>query len=150
VKKILLLTIAFLTGAALADTPMTQPAAPAAQPPAIVAQPPAIATQATTVPDAFTPAQIDQLHQIIRDYLVNNPDILVAASKTLQTQQEQKMQTRAMSAIQNNKTALFDNPHSPTVGNKQASVILVEFYDYQCGHCKQMAPIVEKIIAVKK
>ncbi|EKD91984.1 MAG: outer membrane protein [uncultured bacterium] len=98
----------------------------------------------------FTADQVTQLHQIIRDYLVSNPNVLVQASQALQAQQEQKMQSVAIAAIQNNKTELFDDSNSPTLGSKTAAATLVEFYDYQCGHCKQMAPIIEKLIGSDK
>ncbi len=133
------IALALMTSAALADT---TPAAPAATP---------TTTAAAVMPAAaFTPDQVTQLHQIIHDYLVADPQVLVDASKALQAQQEQKMQSVAMTAIQTNKAALFNDANSPTLGSKTAPAILVEFYDYQCGHCKEMAPLVEKLISTDK
>ncbi len=99
---------------------------------------------------SFTPAQVDQLQGIIKSYLISNPQVLVEASQALQAQQEKQMQTTAMSAIQKNKTALFDDTQSPSIGNKTSAVTLVEFFDYQCGHCREMAPQVEKLISEDK
>lgn len=98
----------------------------------------------------FTPEQIKQLDTIIHDYIVNNPHVLVEASKTLQMQQEKKMQSEARENIARNKTALFNNLDSPSIGNKEASVTLVEFFDYQCGHCRAVAPSIEKLISEDK
>ena len=115
------------------------------------ASPPPVPPQAPhPAAPQFTADQVTQLHQIIRDYLVSNPNVLVQASQALQAQQEQKMQSVAIAAIQNNKTELFDDSNSPTLGSKTAAATLVEFYDYQCGHCKQMAPIIEKLIGSDK
>jgi len=112
---------------------------------------PTMATQtAVEQPSSFTPSQVEQLHTIIKDYLVQNPQVLVEASQVLQAQQEKKMQTQAMSAIEQNKNALFNDAQSPSIGNKNASATLVEFFDYQCGHCREMAPQIEKLVSEDK
>ena len=99
---------------------------------------------------AFTPAQVNAMHTIIHDYLVANPEVLVEASRTLQAQQQKKMEAAAMGAIAQNKAKLFDDAQSPSVGEKTAPVTLVEFFDYQCGHCREMAPSVEQLISKDK
>ncbi|MCX7126078.1 MAG: DsbA family protein [Gammaproteobacteria bacterium] len=104
----------------------------------------------TKAPAQFTPAQVVQLHQVIHDYLVNDPQVLVEASQALQAQQEKKMEAGAMTAISANKSALFDDALSPTLGNKTAPATVVEFFDYQCGHCREMAPQIEKLISQDK
>lgn len=115
-----------------------------------VTMPTTTATTTVTEPAPFTAAQIEQLHQIIRDYLVKNPEVLVEASKTLQAQQETKMEAAAMTAIQQNKDTLFNDPTTPNIGSKEAPATLVEFFDYQCGHCREMAPNIEKLVTEDK
>lgn len=107
---------------------------------------PVAATPAST----FTPAQVTQIQDVVHSYLVANPQVLVEASQALQAQQEKQMQNMAMSSIQQNKSALFDDTASPSIGNKEATATVVEFFDYQCGHCHQMAPIVEKLVSADK
>ncbi|MDP1573523.1 MAG: DsbA family protein [Coxiellaceae bacterium] len=110
----------------------------------------AVTTPATAAAPTFTPAQVDAMHTIIHDYIVANPQILVEASKTLQAQQQKKMEAASMGAIAQNKAKLFDDAQSPSVGEKTAPVTLVEFFDYQCGHCREMAASVEQLISQDK
>lgn len=104
---------------------------------------------ADTTP-SFTPSQVTALQKIIHDYIVQNPSVLVEASKTLQAQQEKKMESAAMDAIAQNKAKIFDDANTPSVGNKNAAVTVVEFFDYQCGHCRQMASTIENLISGNK
>lgn len=41
---------------------------------------------------------------------------------------------------------LFHNPNDPVAGNPKGSITVVEFFDYQCMHCANMAPILDAII----
>ncbi|EGT4255340.1 DsbA family protein [Citrobacter amalonaticus] len=42
--------------------------------------------------------------------------------------------------------ALFNDPASPRIGAKQAKLTLVNFTDYNCPYCKQLDPLLEKIV----
>lgn len=111
-------------------------------------------TTATATPNnsaTFSPQQKQAIEKIIHHYLVNNPNVLVEASQALQRQRMQAAQQQALKAIQQNKTALFENPKTPSITShhKKAtkpSAIIIEFFDYQCGHCKDMASIIEKLV----
>lgn len=93
----------------------------------------------------FSAQQKTQIEQIIRDYLLKNPEVLVEASRSLQQKQQQQMQMQARAAILRNADALFNDKNSPTVGKSQANVTVVEFFDYQCGHCKRMADVINQL-----
>jgi protein-disulfide isomerase len=110
----------------------------------------ATASTATTTATTFTPSQVKELHKIIYNYVVNNPEVLVAASEKLRQKAQAKEQAVAMGAIKANTKEIFNDPHSPVAGNPKGDVTLVEFFDYQCGHCKAMEPVVENIMASNK
>jgi protein-disulfide isomerase len=43
--------------------------------------------------------------------------------------------------------ALLDaSPLVPYLGNSDGSVRVIEFFDYRCGHCRSMAPIVDDVV----
>lgn len=107
------------------------------------------ATPAQSSDDAatFSPAQTQSIKDIVHDYLVSNPEVLVEASQALQVKQMEKMQAAALAGIAQNKNQIFNDAMSPVSGNPNGDVKLVEFYDYQCGHCREMAGSVDSIIS---
>lgn len=95
----------------------------------------------------FSSSQQQEIQKIVHDYLVNNPEVLIEASQALQEKEMAKAKTQALQGIVGNKQKLFNSPTSPTAGNSNGNAILVEFFDYQCSHCKEMEPAIEKLIS---
>ena len=97
--------------------------------------------------EPFSSDQQKAIEKIVHDYLVNNPEVLIEASQSLQSKEMAKAKDQAMQGIAANKSKLFNDSHSPTAGNSNGKVILVEFFDYQCVHCKEMQPFIEKLVS---
>lgn len=93
----------------------------------------------------MTAQQKMQFEQVIHDYLIKNPEVLVEASQVLQQKQQESMQKEAKNAIQQNNSQLLGDTIS-VAGNPKGNVTLIEFFDYQCIHCKKMKPIVSNLI----
>ena len=133
---------AFLVStSALAVTPNSATSSPTTMP---------SSPQTTATQTEFTPQQVKNIQKIVHDYLINNPQVLVEASQALQKQAQEKQQQYAMQAIEKNKQQLFNDPVSPVAGNPNGNVTLIEFFDYQCGHCKAMNKIIQSIVAKNK
>lgn len=94
-------------------------------------------------------AQKQQIEQIVHDYLVSQPEVLVEASQALQKKQQDNMQKEAKSAIFDHATDLLEGTLA-VAGNPKGNVTLIEFFDYQCGHCKKMEPVIEALISKNK
>ncbi|PJD94337.1 MAG: hypothetical protein CK426_03355 [Legionella sp.] len=89
--------------------------------------------------------QKKEIEKVVHDYLLNNPEVLLEASQALQQKQQQNMQQQAQSAIQEHADDLFQGKLT-TFGNPKGQVTVVEFFDYQCIHCKKMAPIMDSLV----
>lgn len=105
---------------------------------------------ASAAANTFSPAQQQDIQQIVHDYLVNNPEVLVEVSQALQNKEMVKAKSQATQGITQNKQKLFNNSNSPVAGNANGAAIVVEFFDYQCGHCKAMQPIIEEMLNANK
>lgn len=105
----------------------------------------ALVAPASFAADSFTDAQKQDFQKMVHDYIVNNPEVLVEASQALQQKQQQNMQEQAKSAIAENANQLFVG-NTTSVGNPKGDVTLVEFFDYQCGHCKKMKPVMSELV----
>lgn len=99
--------------------------------------------KATDAP--VTETQKKEIQTIIHDYLVNNPEVLIEASQALQQKQQKETQQQAQSVISANAKELFNDKFS-TAGNTKGNVTIVEFFDYQCIHCKKMAPVIQALL----
>jgi len=103
----------------------------------------------TSSSNSFSESQKKQIEQIFHEYLMNKPEILIEASRALQHKQQQEALVHAQTAIPDNAERLF-NSKSPVIGNASGEVHLVEFFDYQCVHCRDMYPVVQKLVANNK
>jgi len=95
---------------------------------------------------SFTPEQSKAIEAIIHDYLLQNPEILIEVSQKLQQRMQEKAMQKAKEQIQAHIKPLFFAPTSPVLGNTKAVTKIVEFFDYQCIHCKQEAEIIQTLI----
>jgi len=129
-----------------------QPAAPAASPPAATApaQPPAAApapeaTPAAPAPtaqsgakgSAFTPAQREELSQIVKDILLANPEIMLEVQNALEARMDKIQSERMAVALKEHANELFRPTGSPIAGNPKGDLPVIEFFDYNCGYCKK-------------
>lgn len=95
----------------------------------------------------YSKQDVDSIENIVHDYILNNPAIIEQAMVKLQQQKQEEREQLAQKAIKTNQAELFKSTTSPTLGNNKADVILVEFFDYQCGYCKKMTPIIKDLLA---
>lgn len=88
---------------------------------------------------AFNTGQKAAIESIVRSYILEHPEILPQAMEVLQSRMTQQ-------TIAENRKAIFEDPDSIVGGNPNGDVTLVEFFDYTCGYCKMMSPMLNELI----
>ena len=131
-RKILLLAGPMLAGLGLVA------ALPA--PPAALAQAPAADTR------LFSPEQKRAIEEIVKDYLIANPEVFLEVQQSLEAKMEQIQAERIKAAIAQNAHDIYHSADAPVAGNPKGDITVVEFFDYNCGYCKRGFPELAKLI----
>src|SRR5215210_1811841 len=84
----------------------------------------------------FDPQQRQTIEQIVKDYLLKNPEVLQEAMTELERRQQEAQKTAQATALKDEREKLL-SPRNNVVGNPSGDVTLVEFFDYNCGYCKR-------------
>ncbi len=92
----------------------------------------------------------ERIEKIIREYLIKNPEVLEEAIRALQAKRQAQRQAAAQTSIQKLRKQIYEDPGDPVGGNPNGDVTIVEFFDYRCGFCKRVAPVVEEALAKDK
>ena len=90
---------------------------------------------------------VDAIRQIIRDYLLEQPELLIEVQQALQAKRDAEAAALAEQAIQRHRDEIFLDPEAPVAGNPEGAIVLVEFFDYRCGYCRRVKPTLEALLA---
>lgn len=106
--------------------------------------------------DALSPAQKKQIESLIHDYILNNPEIIPEAIERFKNDPKaiarfkaninREQIDRTARVLKSDKGMIYNDQISPFLGNPDGDVVIVEFYDYNCGYCKESLSIIKKII----
>lgn len=88
--------------------------------------------------------------RIVRDYLLSNPQILREVAEKLREQDEAKAETARADVFRKDSSEIYDSEHQIVLGNPDGDVTLVEFFDYNCGYCKQALADTEELLRADK
>ena len=83
----------------------------------------------------------------IRDYLLENPEVLMEAIQVLEERRARQAADQEQLLLSTHNDAIFNDGYSFVGGNPDGDVTLVEFLDYRCGYCKRAFPEVEELLA---
>jgi len=88
----------------------------------------------------------EQIEQIVREYLIDNPTVVVEALQAYERQVADEQARTADQAMSDMAIDLYGDPNTPETGNPDGDVVIVEFFDYRCGYCRRSAPDVFAVV----
>jgi protein-disulfide isomerase len=91
------------------------------------------------------PAVEREFGEKVRAYLLENPEVLQEAYAKLQEKEDAKKLAASGEALKKHRAAL-ERDSRDFVANPQGKVTVVEFFDYNCGYCKVIAPDVMALV----
>lgn len=109
---------------------------------------PETATAAESSGDTpFSEAEKAAIGELIRDYILENPEILPEAIGILQAREQEAQLVAMRDAVRANRARIERDGVSVTKGNLNGDVTLTEFYDYQCPFCRRGHKDVLRLLA---
>lgn len=99
---------------------------------------------------AFSADQKRAVEEIVRNYLVQHPEILFEVQTALELKMAQQEMERTKSLVAEHAREIYRAPNAPVAGNPDGDITVVEFFDYNCGYCKRGFSEILKLIEKDK
>lgn len=93
----------------------------------------------------MTQSERNAIKAVIREFVRENPNFFLdvlqdEAARRAQAESEKK------NTVENPPEVLYNSKFSPAVGPEDASIKVVDFFDYNCGYCKRMINDINRLI----
>lgn len=88
----------------------------------------------------------EKVKEIIKDYLLNTPEIIIESIENLQKRKVQESEVKVSNYLKDNKIDIEDSKNFPLIGNKDGDITIVAFYDYACSYCKKGDSTVNQLL----
>lgn len=95
----------------------------------------------------FSPTEEQAIGEIVREYLLENPEILQEISAVLKNRADAVRASEMIARADENRDALERDGFSGVIGNPDGKITVVEFFDYQCPFCRRAHASVAQLIA---
>jgi len=103
-----------------------------------VAAPAAIPAAYAQDDQALTTKQTEAVQKIVKDYLMEHPEVVGEALEALREKERVEAEQEAQKTLKDRKDEVFGDADAQVYGNPKGDVVIVEFFDYHCTYCKGM------------
>lgn len=104
----------------------------------------ALALCATVAGCSKSPGDM-QFDAKVRAYLLEHPEVIREAMVKLQEKDRAETLAASIKAVKENRAKVERDPRD-FVANPNGKITITEFYDYNCGHCKNVTPAMMQLI----
>ena len=87
------------------------------------------------------------VEEIVREYLLANPGILYEMQAAYEARQEAERKAKSAAALAERRDEVFSSPYQTEIGNPDADVTVVEFFDYNCSYCARALEDMNTLLA---
>ncbi len=99
---------------------------------------------------SFSADQTTELREIIKNYLLEHPEVLRDAITALDEKEKLAEADGRKKTLADLSGPIYNSPDGFVIGNPQGSVTLVEFFDYNCGYCKRALDDLDRLMKGNK
>ena len=85
----------------------------------------------------------DRIKKLAIEAILENPQVIMEAVAILKKRESDQ----AASGTKSIRLKLESDPGSPNLGNINGDVTVIEFFDYNCGYCRQAGKTIQALIA---
>lgn len=93
----------------------------------------------------LTDNQRDEVREIVREYIISNPEIIEEALIELQRRARDRELRNFYTSIEDNHDAIYADARDARIGPEDADIVIVEFVDYKCSYCRVASEWVDSV-----
>jgi len=86
-----------------------------------------------------------KINELIYEYIMENPEVILESVDKLRKKMEENSSLDE-EYLNENFLKLANDPSIPYMGSDKPKVIIIEFFDYNCGYCKKSMDAVTELL----
>ena len=79
--------------------------------------------------------------------LNDNPEMIINAMQKYEQVQRENALKEVQELLAQSADELYNNENDGFLGNPEGKVVLVEFFDFSCGYCHRIYPVLKNVVA---
>lgn len=83
----------------------------------------------------------------VEQALNDNPEMIINAMQKYEQVQRDNALKEAKELLAQSADELYNNENDGVLGNAEGKVVLVEFFDFSCGYCHRIYPVLKNVVA---